>query len=82
MVIHVENRDIANKFERLADLLEIKGENPFRVRAYRNAAETIADLPQPLEELVQAGSDLAKLPNIGTGIAAKIKTIVKTGELP
>jgi DNA polymerase (family 10) len=78
----VHNAEIAERFDRLADLLEIEGANPFRVRAYRNAARTIAGLAQNLAGLLEAGKDLAELPGIGAAIAEKIRTIVKTGRLP
>lgn len=76
------NRDIAALFERLADLLEIEGDNPFRVRAYRNAAETIAGLSARLTDLVAEGADLTRYSHIGREIAEKIETIVETGRLP
>src|SRR5690606_42076495 len=49
----MENYEIADVLNEVADLLEIQGENPFRVRAYRNAARTIDEMTQPLEDLVQ-----------------------------
>jgi DNA polymerase (family 10) len=78
----VHNTEIAELFNRLADLLEIEGANPFRIRAYRNAARTIASLAQNLTALVKAGKDLSELPGIGAAIAEKIQTIVETGRLP
>jgi DNA polymerase (family 10) len=78
----VHNAEIAERFDRLADLLEIEGANPFRIRAYRNAARTIAGLAQNLAALLEAGKDLTELPGVGTAIAEKIQTIVKTGHLP
>ncbi len=78
----VHNAEIAALFEKLADLLEIQGANPFRVRAYRNAARTIAGHPEPMAELVARGADLEKLPGIGEALAEKITTIVNSGRLP
>jgi len=78
----VQNPDVARLLDETADLLEIKGENPFRVRAYRNAARTVRDLPEPLADLVSAGRDLADYPGIGADLAGKIATIVTTGSLP
>ena len=72
MTTPVKNIDIANIFDRLADLLELEGENPFRVRAYRNAAATVENLPQNLEEMVKKGDDLTSLPAIGNDLAQKI----------
>lgn len=78
----MENPEIAQIFEEIADLLEIQNENPFRVRAYRRAARTIRDLPKSLVDLVAAnGRELEKLPGIGKDLAEKISTIVKTGDL-
>ncbi len=78
----VHNKEIADLFNQLADLLEIEGANPFRVRAYRNAARYIADAPHSLAERVKAKEDLTELPGIGKDLAKKIETIVTTGHLP
>jgi DNA polymerase (family 10) len=69
-------------FEQLADLLEIREENPFRIRAYRNAARVIRGHPTPMSALVDAGADLSELPGIGKDLAGKIETILRTGKLP
>jgi len=78
----VHNSEIAQLFERLADLLELEEANPFRVRAYRNAARVIAGHASSMAELLQAGTDLSTLPGIGKDLAARISTIVETGRLP
>ena len=78
----IRNTDIAEKFSHLADLLEIKGENAFRVRAYRNAARTVQGLSRQASELIDEGEDLSRLPGIGKDLAGKIATIAQTGELP
>jgi DNA polymerase (family 10) len=78
----MQNPDIAKLFGEVADLLEIQGANPFRVRAYRTAARTIADLTEPLRDVVTKGGDLTELPGIGADLAGKVATIVKTGSLP
>jgi DNA polymerase (family X) len=77
----IHNQDIAEIFDQVADILEIEGSNPFRVRAYRNAARVAAGLSQSLADLVARGADLAELPGIGKDLAAKIKEIVDTGSL-
>lgn len=77
----VHNADVAAIFEEMADLLDIEGANPFRVRAYRNAARTIDQLSQPVADMVKAGRDLSELPDIGNDLAGKIEEIVKTGKL-
>lgn len=75
----IHNADIARHFEEMADLLEIKGDNPFRIRAYRNAAQVIEDLSQELAKMVAAGEDCSTLPGIGKDLAAKIQEIVTDG---
>ncbi len=77
MAIH--NEDIARIFDELADLLEIDEANPFRVRAYRNAARTVRALGRDLGEMVAGGEDLTRLPAIGKDLAAKIEEILQTG---
>jgi len=79
----MQNADIARLLSDVADLLEISAGNPFKVRAYRNAARTVADHPDPIGELVAGGDfDLTDLPGIGDGIAKEIKALVATGTLP
>ena len=78
----VHNSEIAAIFERLADLLEIEGANPFRVRAYRNAARTVQSHTKSMADMLQEGQDLSALPDIGDDLAGKIATIVDTGKLP
>lgn len=75
----IQNADIATVFNEIADLLEIEGANPFRIRAYRNAARTIFELGQDARELVAQHADLSKLPGIGKDLSAKIIEIVQTG---
>ncbi|MBT8078164.1 MAG: DNA polymerase/3'-5' exonuclease PolX [Gammaproteobacteria bacterium] len=78
----VRNSEIADIFEKLADLLEIEESNPFRVRAYRNAAQSIRGHGKAMADLLEQGADLSELPDIGEDLAEKIQTIVTTGELP
>jgi DNA polymerase (family 10) len=75
----IHNADIAARFEEIADRLEIQGANPFRIRAYRNAARTLGELPQEARVLLEKGEDLTRLPGIGDDLAAKIREIVDTG---
>ncbi|RKZ34730.1 DNA polymerase/3'-5' exonuclease PolX [bacterium] len=77
----IHNNDIKEIFTRVADLLEIKGENQFRVRAYRNAARTIGELSQNVADMVEKGEDLTEISGIGKDLAGKIEEIVKTGTL-
>ncbi len=75
----VHNADIGAIFDEIADLLEIRGENPFRVRAYRNAARSVAELGRDLKTLIDERQELPKLPGIGTDLAGKIREICESG---
>lgn len=75
----VENREIANVLDDLGNLLEIDGEGPFRIRAYRNAADSIRFFDPPIERMVAEGRDLTELDDVGSGIAARIEEIVARG---
>lgn len=78
----MENIDYARVFEEIADLLEIQGANPFRVRAYRNGARTLETLSQPIESLLKnEEARLEDLPAIGKDLAAKIRELYETGKL-
>jgi len=74
----MQNPDIARLFDEVADLLEIQSQNPFRVRAYRNAARVVRDFPRPLQEEVRRAADLTEIPGIGEDLAEKIAAIVTT----
>lgn len=77
------NAEVGRIFEELADLLELDGANPFRVRAYRNAARTIEGLPTEVADIVERDpAELQTLGGIGEDLAKKIVTIVQTGQLP
>lgn len=71
------NAYIAQVFNKIGDLLEIEGENRFRIRAYRNAAMTVENLSHNLSDMVKNGEDLTELPGIGKDLAQKITDIVK-----
>jgi len=76
------NRDIAAAFDEVADLLEFQNANPFRVRAYRNAARKINDFAEPLANIVADSSrDLTEIEGIGKDLAEKIQALVATGKL-
>jgi len=75
----VQNAEVAAMFDQVAELLEIEGENPFRVRAYRRAARVIETLPQSVRSMLSTGADLSELPGIGKDLAGKIGGIVDTG---
>jgi DNA polymerase (family X) len=73
----VDNLAIARVLAEIGDLLEIKNENPFKIRAYRNAADTIAHLGEPIATLSTA--DRLGIPGIGKDLAGKISELVETG---
>ena len=75
------NQRIADKLREAADLLEQQAANPFRVSAYRHAADTVVGLQRDLRQLVEAEGlkGLTKLPTIGHGIAAAIHELITTG---
>ena len=75
----VQNAEVAAMFDQAAELLEIQGENPFRVRAYRRAARVVEALPQSVRGMLSTGADLSELPGIGKDLAEKITGIVNTG---
>jgi DNA polymerase (family X) len=77
----VLNSDIARSLEKLADLIELESGNPFRIRAYRNAARIVGELPRNVLAMTAAGEDLAELPGLGKDLAAKIETLAATGHI-
>jgi len=71
----VVNATIAAIFDEIADLLDIQGANPFRVRAYRNAARTIGELGTDVRNLVKGGTALTDIPGIGEDLAHKVEEL-------
>ena len=69
----IQNSDVAEVFEKVADLLEIEGENRFRVRAYRDAARTVGGHSRSAAEMVEQDEDLIRLSGIGEDLAGKIR---------
>lgn len=78
----LHNVQVSQVFQEIADLLEIEEANPFRIRAYRNAARTLGEYGQELATLVEQGRPLPKLPGIGADLGAKIVEIAHTGTCP
>jgi DNA polymerase (family 10) len=77
----VDNKDVASVLHRIADLLEFNDENPFKLRSYRMAAETIEELQSSVAEIVGRGGtiELQKIPGIGKTISAQVVEIIQTG---
>jgi len=76
----VTNDDVGRILTEMAEVLELRGEDPFRIRAYQNAARTVLGLSEPLRE-IRARGELQELPGIGERMAAKIEEILDTGRL-
>lgn len=76
----IHNADVAEAFEEIGDLLAIEGENPFRIRAYRRAAQVVRSLPRELAE-IHDPEEYDAIPGIGRDLAGKIGELVETGHL-
>jgi len=76
----MKNKELADLFEKMADILEFKGENPFKISAYRKASRIIGDLTQDIEEIAENGK-LKGIPGIGEGMAQKVVEYLKTGKI-
>ena len=76
------NEQIARVFEQLVDLLEIEGANPFRLRAYRNAARTIRSTANSFAAMVDDNTDLTEFSGIGKDLAEQIVQVTRTGRHP
>ena len=74
----MDNLAIARILREISDLLEIKDENPFKIRAYRNGADIVANHPHDLGRLDDAG--LREIPGIGKDLATRIREIGETGD--
>ena len=77
----MKNAAIAKVFQDIADLLELKGENTFKIRAYQKAARAIEHSPREIEQMVKEGADLKEIPGVGDAIAKKTVELVTTGRL-
>jgi DNA polymerase (family X) len=77
----LSNAEIAQRLSSLAQLLSAKRENPFKIKAYRRAAQTIANLPDSIDALVRRDADLTVFSGIGKGIASAVREIVLSGNL-
>jgi DNA polymerase (family X) len=79
-LLPVENTEIADRLETFALMLELAEANPYTIRAYRRAAETIRSAPLPVEDLVRSGR-VRELRGIGQGIEARLRELVETGQI-
>lgn len=77
----MNNKEIAENLNEIADLLDIKGEKPFRIRAYRKAAEVLLTLENNLSEFYKKEKKLLKIKGIGESIGGKIEELIKTGKI-
>lgn len=77
----MDNTDVAEVFESIAGLLEMRGDSPFTIRAYRRAAQVIKELSTELGQMVRDDVDLQELPGVGKAISDKIAELVNTGSL-
>ena len=77
----MDNEAIARRFYRLAGLMEIRGDDPFRLRSYRNAAEAIEVWPTPLKEIAEKEgvAGLQEIPGVGKAIAGKVIELLEKG---
>jgi len=77
----MDNKEIARRFYRLAALMEIRGDDPFRWRSYRNAAEAIEVWPTPLKEIAdkEGMTGLQEIPGVGKAIASKVIDLLERG---
>ena len=77
----MDNDAIARRFHRLAALMEVRGDDPFRLRSYRNAAEAIEVWPTPLKEIAQKEgvAGLQEIPGVGKAIAGKVIELLNKG---
>jgi DNA polymerase (family 10) len=75
----MDNRSLARVLHDIADALEIKGENSFRVRSYRMSAESVDTFGEDVAAMIRRGDDLRAIPGVGEGIAAKLRELVEGG---
>jgi DNA polymerase (family X) len=78
--MRLSNRDVADTFELIADLMEIKGDNIYKILAYRKASESLLNLPGDINEFKRRG-ELNSIPGVGKAIAEKIDELLSTGKM-
>jgi DNA polymerase (family 10) len=77
----MKNSEVAKVFQDIADLLELKGENVFKIRAYQKAARAIEHYPRELRAMIEEGEHLQSIPGVGEAIAKKAAELITTGKL-
>lgn len=77
----MDNEEIAERFQRLANLMEIRGDDRFRIRSYRNAADILETWPTPLRQIAQetGAKGLQEIPGVGKAISGKIIELLEKG---
>ena len=75
----MDNRSLGRVLHEIADALEIKGENAFRVRSYRMSAESVESWGEDVAEMLRRGESLRAIPGVGEGIAARLRELVERG---
>lgn len=77
----MENEEIARRFNRMGSLMEVRGEDTFRIRSYRMAAEAIETWPTPMQEIVakEGLAGLLEIPGVGKALAGKIVELIERG---
>ena len=81
ILLPMDNEEIARRFNRMASLMEVRGEDTFRIRSYRMAAEAIETWPTPMKEIVDTDGapGLQEIPGVGKAIAGKIVELLERG---
>src|SRR5712691_1130195 len=77
----MDNKAIANLLYETADLMEIDGQDSFRIRSYRNAAQAIENLPQRMTDLIADSKRVLEIPGIGKGMLNNLQELFKNGRL-
>src|SRR5437870_9201804 len=77
----MDNEEIARRFNRMASLMEVRGEDSFRIRSYRMAAEAIETWPTPMKEIAanEGLAGLLEIPGVGKALAGKIEELLERG---
>lgn len=76
----LQNASVARAFDDIADCLEVAGDNPFKIRAYRRAAESVREYPEPIQSAADAGT-LHDIEGLGDATAAKVQEFLATGQM-